>query len=350
MAESGAGGAPPALEGNTTVDEKLSLDPERLGYRSAAAIAADIADNVVEHVRGKVVVVAGSDLLADLADLDATYVSLETIEREFASIATAAAAASKPNAVTLKAAAATAGVAAALPAVGALVNTALGLVGAFREDVEYKAANVRVDALAFELALASKLKEKGASKVYVPRLMISASAPAAKDPLTSRIARVIDARQSAWQALAPLVTELALLEARLDEAIMKKDEQATRQLGAQVASTRRAVEPISVPFGRIDQRFSDMRSRWSDTAPNADITGLARLLRAEAIRSLSPVYVHVSVVASGGYTRTMKNLWRTMFWHDGVSFAGGAVARWAVLESDGAITLAGIADAKTVES
>jgi hypothetical protein len=62
---------------------------------------------------------------------------------------------------------------------------------------------------------------------------------------------------------------------------------------------------------------------------------LARLLRAEAIRVRQPAFLNAAVVASGGHNRIIRNLFRMLFLGDGLSFAGGATVRWALLGSDG---------------
>jgi hypothetical protein len=69
---------------------------------------------------------------------------------------------------------------------------------------------------------------------------------------------------------------------------------------------------------------------------------LARLLRAEAIKTEEPIYLHAVVVSSGGHHRIARSLWRTMFYGDGLTFVGGATVRWSLLAADGSIEKGGI--------
>jgi hypothetical protein len=92
--------------------------------------------------------------------------------------------------------------------------------------------------------------------------------------------------------------------------------------------------------------LSDLQTQWNQTDAASGMTVLARLLRAEAIRKLDPLYLHAAIVTSGGYNRITHNLFRTLFVGDGLSFTGGTVARWALLEDDGTVKLGGIASAQ----
>src|SRR4051812_1799248 len=78
------------LEGKTTIDDKLLFEPTRLSYQCAARIAERIAGQVMESIRGKVVVIAGVDFLADLANLNAAVAVLEALERDYMGLVTVA--------------------------------------------------------------------------------------------------------------------------------------------------------------------------------------------------------------------------------------------------------------------
>jgi hypothetical protein len=72
------------------------------------------------------------------------------------------------------------------------------------------------------------------------------------------------------------------------------------------------------------------------------------MLRAEqlSITLKGAVYLHAAVVSSGGHNRVSRSLLRILFFGDGLSSMGGAVARWALLEADGAVTTGGIRAAR----
>jgi hypothetical protein len=77
-----------------------------------------------------------------------------------------------------------------------------------------------------------------------------------------------------------------------------------------------------------------MEKLWVQADPATGLTVLPRMLRAESLRGFGAALLHSAIVASGGNTRTMLNLWRTLWSGDGMSFSGGAVARWALVTPD----------------
>jgi len=338
-------------EGKTTIDDKMFFGPERLSYQSAADIAQQICARVAPSVQGKLVVIAGTALLADFANLQAVYLTLESLERDYQSLAIHGQDVAKRRVAerlrsesfsTLLAPTAATGAIAGVAPVTAGLSAALGLVSLFREDVEYHGAKTSVDALAFELALGAKLKLSGAQKVFVPDLMVLPLTEDKKGMLRSLLERVQTAKGAAWASAGPLIAQLVRLEAALDQAALEKKQEAVNQLSADVSDLRRDMEPITVPLGRADQRLADLQAQWNQTDQTTGLSLLARLLRAEAIRNENACYVHAAVVSSGGHHRISHNLLRMIFLGDGLSFTGGAIARWALLGNDGSIEDGGI--------
>ena len=347
--------SPPAtsvtpLKGTTSIDDKMFFDPERLSYESTVQIAKKIAGEVEGSVKDKIVVIAGTRLLADFANLEAVYVLLECLRRDYNSIAEEVQSRAKPKpqpAVHLETfVSGAAAVAAAVPSVvtpaTAVVGAALGLISLFRQDVEYHGEKTAIDALAFEIALAAQIRRCGALGVYVPDLVVLAAPEGENSALQKHLNDVHKAKADAWTLVGPMVSELVRLEGELDKAAKKKDQAALDQLSVGVSSLRRDLAPVVDPLGRLDQRLSDLENQLNQTEPSSGLVALARLLRAEALRLQEPVYVHATVVSSGGYYRISRNLFRTLFMGDGLSFAGGATARWALLAKDGSIERGGI--------
>lgn len=349
------------LEGKTTLDDKVSFEPTRLSYRCAERLAARIADAIASLVNGRKVVVAGVPFLTDLANFNALGATLDGLRKDYESLEASAqrferlrlgiGVDKKSGAAPLPA---DLGEAANLDAKDAAakmkllsapvllgVQTALGLVSLLRSDVEYVGAMTVIDPLAFELGLAVALQRKKAEAVFVPELAV-VSPTAAGGSLVNRIERVQKAKRSAWAAIAPTVAELARLDVELVEAEADKDQRAVDRLAAQQAVLHRELDPISEPLSRADQRLSELWSQWDKVDEHSGLTVFARLLRAEALNALAPVYVHATVVASGGHHRVSRSLWRTMFSGDGLSAMGGAIVRWAVLGSDGTVLEGGI--------
>jgi len=340
------------LQGKTTIDDKMFFDPERLSYESAARIAERIAREINNDVKSKTVVIAGTRLLADFANLQATYVLLDSLRRDYESIGAQAQSLlgqkapqeealesfmSKPLGVVAGT------VASVISPATAAVGAALGLVSLFRQDVDYHGEKTLVDALAFEIALAAEVKIVGATDVYVPDLVVLAALDNEKSLLQIRINQVQRAKATAWACVGPLISQLVRLEGELDEAAKNKVQSTVDRLSVEVSNMRRDLAPVSDPLGRLDQRLSDFENQLNQIEPTSGLLALARLLRAEALQFRKPIYLHATVVSSGGYYRVTRNLFRTLFWGDGLSFAGGAIARWALLKNDGAITSGGIA-------
>ncbi len=186
---------------------------------------------------------------------------------------------------------------------------------------------MEVDPLAFEITLAASVKAGGASKVFVPDLMAIPLAEATEGSLRDRIGKVQNAKARAWAAVGPLIIEMVKLEAQLDEAARTGDQELFDKLSAQVSNMRRDLQPVSDPLSRADQRFAELQNQWNKTVEPSGLSQLARLLRAEAIHAMNPLYLHAQVVLSGGHHRISQHLLRMLFLGDGLSFAGGAISQ-----------------------
>jgi hypothetical protein len=352
MADTASNAATP-LQGKTSIDDKMFFDPERLSYKGAAHIAGKIACKIREQVHGRVVVIAGTRLLADFANLQAVYAILDELRREYSSISDQAQAPVAPIApkeskiidegfvddavgAVAKAAAST------ITPVTTAVGAALGLVSLFRQDVEYHGEKTVVDALAFEIALAAQVHHHGAEKVFVPDLSVLPALKIEDSRLQDSLNEVLKAKADAWTAVGPMISDLVRLEGELDQAAQAKKQDDLDRLSIEVSNMRRDLAPIADPLGRLDQRLADLQSQLNQVEPTTGLIELARLLRAEWLRVKNPTYLHAAVVSSGGSYRITRNLFRTLFMGDGLSFSGGTTVRWALLEEDGSVALGGI--------
>lgn len=357
MAESGAAFKPPE-QGKTTIDDKMFFEPVRLSYESSSLLAKRIASRIAERVAGQSVVIVRESLLADFANLNATYLTLQQLRNEYDALAQRAAGAIPTPAFSkegvksrgfvkesLAATAAVAGVAtAAVAASGPLapvVGAALGLVALLRQDVEYHGEQTTVDALAFEIALANDLKAAGATRVVVPDLTLLPPSTG-EDSIQVQLAAVQEARNRAWTEITPLIAELAGLERELDEATRAKAQQEIDALAPRITAARRDLDPLALPLERADQKLTDLQTQWAQADQATGMSVLARMLRAESLHSLDPIYVHAAVIASGGHHRISRNLFRMVFMGDGLSFQGAAIVRWAMLGRDGSLLEGGI--------
>jgi hypothetical protein len=338
------------LEGKTTIDDEMFFEPERLSYQSADAIAARIAETLKENVHGQTVVIAGTALLSDFANLQAVYLTLRSVAKDYESIATVGRSLAESRllapAESLLAMAHESLVAnflsTAIAPATSVISATLGLLSFFREDVEYHGAKTTMETLAFEIALAAKLKSAGAGNVIVPDLMVISTARIDGNSISVLLAHAQKAKAQAWEAAGPMISELLRIEGELDQAAREKNQSRFDELSLQVSDLRRDMQPISEPLSRSDQRLADLQNQWNKVDEASGLTLLARLLRAEILQAEKHLYLHAKVISSGGHHRVSRSLFRTLFLGDGLTFAGGAIVRWALLKNDGSVTRGGI--------
>jgi hypothetical protein len=346
MAESETSVTP--LEGKTTIDDKMFFEPERLSYQCAVDIAAEIAENVKAEVTNQTVVIASTQLLADFANLQAAYTTLETLAQDYENVASLGREFTMRRSLTVMEesvvpdAVIGAALTSAIAPATTLVNAALGLVGFFREDVEFHGARTTVDTLAFEITLAAHLKQVAGTKVIIPDLKVGSAVITTEGSLSFRLAKVQKAKSAAWALIAPMITELVQLEAELERVAREGNQSEFDRISAQISDLRRDMQPVSEPLARSDQQLADLQKQWSQRDDVSGVSELARLLRAEAILDVKPIYLHAKVVSSGGHHRISRSLLRSIFVGDGLSFAGGATARWALLTETGEVLKGGI--------
>lgn len=326
-------------QGRTTIDDKLTFEPERLSYVAAVRVAALITADVANDIQGQAVVIARDTFLADLSNLAAAKVQLGLLADDYRSVSESLA----PS--ELEGAALTRSLDVAAQGVTVGVQAALGLASLLREDVDLRGVPTKVDALAFEIALAQQLRTARAARVVIPDLTVMREPVSAADSLQAKWQAMQDARQAAWRAAAPLLAELGAADAALDAATRNNATSEIDRLSREVFAIRRRVEPLTETLGRADRRLGELQAQW-DKADTTGLTLLARLLRAEVIDAPRPKYLHAAVVASGGHHRVSRHLLRLIFLGDGVTSMGGVVVRWALLESDGAFVKGGIRAAR----
>jgi hypothetical protein len=334
-------------EGKTSIDDKMFFEPERLSYRAAARLAAKVCKSIGGTVKDRVVIVGGTALLVDLFNLKAILVSLRCFEDDYRTLTVIKQRRQPPveeaTAEVLEVPA-IAGLGTAVTAAIPALNGALGILSFFREDVDYRGIRTVVDPLAFELALAGELKSTGKAKeVFVIDLLVPKSRSSG---LADKLSAVHQARTAAWQTAAPQIAEMARLDAELDRAARAGKQDLVDTLASQIAGIRRDLDPMTQPLSRLDRRLDDLESALNRVDDKSGLTTMARLLRAEAICTAYPeaYLVHAAVVASGGHHRITRHLLRLLFLGDGLSFLGGAVVRWALVNHTGAIERAGIND------
>ncbi len=304
------------LAGTTTVDEKVVFEAQRLSYDAARVIAEKIAFRISGRTRDQIVIIAGTQLLADMSNLVAIKAVLEELVREYSALGDTVEkqpAAEQGSLVkdARSPAAFTTVLSSTLAAATAAVQSALTLVALFRQDVDYKGIAITLDTQAFEIELAGRVRMHKAREVIVPDFAVFTAPHGEEGSLLSLLANVRSARSRVL---------LAALGKDMDvEPDAKK-------------------ESFASAVAEVDKRLSDLETQLTKSDLDGfGLTLLARLFRVENLMAKSAMFVHARVVLAGGSNRVQRSLWRSMFSGDGLSSTGGAVVTWAILSTAGAV-------------
>jgi len=336
------------LEGTTTIDAQVVFEAQRLSYDASRIIAEKIARRISERTKGREVVIAGTQLLADISNLVAIKAVLEELADDYDALAELAHASvpvyKAPVAAgivdlrsTFSTADAVGAITSGFGAVTAGVQGALTLVELFRQDVDYKGVPIAIDTLAFELELASRLRMHKARDVFVPSFAVFAAPVRGESAFRTLLQKAHAARSRVLRTVGPKkpVPKTKAEHILADIDALHHEHPDVEESGRIPLATP---EQIHDALAEIDKRFSDLQAQLEKAdADGSGLTLLARLFRIETIMSRSPMFVHARVVLAGGNNRVQRSLFRTLFTGDGLSSTGGAVVSWAILSPYGAI-------------
>jgi hypothetical protein len=367
-----------ALEGKTTVDDKMVFEPQRLSYEAARSIAEKIARRISGRTRDRHVVIAGTQLLADLSNVVATKSVLEELAGEYDSLARAVSTSTSvvPLGHYYSRGRQTEYVQLAVPSfdtISAGVKGAFTLLSLFRQDVDYTGVPVSIDTLGFEIELAARIRMHKAKEVLIPDVAVLHVVDVGASAMRASIERVKSARSACISAMSEKAAKepkaskpwrpFEHLLTRNDLEVQHREGDERGGDAEQGMIEHGIVEPLPerpdlteiVPppaprldvvldvLAQIDQRYNDLESSLAKMDPGGTgLTVLARLLRAESLSARAPMLVHARVLTAGGSNRVSRSLFRTMFTGDGLSSCGGAVVSWAILSEHGAVEDGGI--------
>ena len=332
---------PQPLAGQTTADEKMTFEPERLSYQSACELADSIAAAIPTDDKHKRIVIASLADLADLANLRGALAMLDLLEQDYRQIGESAQTAAGRRTVKSLAVTNLLPPVTALSGIATVISAGLGIASLFRRDVSYAGSPTSVDAIAFEIAVAAELKKLNFDHVLIPALGVFPAAPPG-DSLKDKLRKLESAKFAVWQIVQPMVSELVTLDTQIDLASRAKDQPKIDRLTIEINALRADLAPLTEPLAALDQRWSQIQGDWQKTSPDTGLTGFARLLRAEVVQRGDPVYLHAAVVSSGGYRRISRSLFCTIFTGDGLTFTGGVIIRWALLNASGEFQAGGL--------
>jgi hypothetical protein len=332
-----------ALDGKTTLDGKMFFEPERLAYESTNTIAAAISATVEPLVKDqRPVVITAGEFLADLSNLTAVDAQLTNVVEQYATCKRLGAAINSPTPESLSAAAA--GIAGIIGPAVTVLTSAIGLVSLFRENVDLSGVKTDMDQLAFRIVVAARLK---VGNITVRLYETELPSPVNASPLLEALKDAENARAEAWEALAPHLAALAEAQAKLDAAArVQNNAAAVDQAAKEVTAKRQKITPVTNLLERADAQLASLRAHLEKVDEKSGMMTLGKLLRAERAKRDNAYILHVGVVAAGGHHRVAHSLFRR---RDSVGATGGAVARWAFLDSDGTFLAGAVSDAQLHE-
>jgi hypothetical protein len=360
---------PAKLEGKTEIDDKLSIECELLSYRAASYIADAIACELLRHVADDTTVVLVDEPAHAALHLQQAFVlQVELLEESFAR------AEDMLGEETLKAKAKAKGleetvskmVVPGLGAASAVAGSVLDFLGLFRADVSYKGRQTTVSQKALMLEIArSLLALRGTRKfqVFYPRLALFAlgtEESASHRLIRQRLDPMLEVRARVEAALGSVRREVARRERAISDRLKRsrkrsEGEPLSPNTGLEkeiqeVLDLRLRMEAARKIFEQADAQLSAMWIGLQKPDEKSGRTGLQLLQEAEEMRArfrdkanakANALMLHTEVVAAGGSYKIIRNLWRTLFWADGLRYSGGAVVAFAVFDADANVVIAG---------
>src|ERR1700675_1259757 len=365
------------LEGTTTIDDKLSIECDILCYASVNNIAFQIALEFNKIRESGALVIILDDTSKQALHLVRVLVwQTDFLIQEFARAAQEAApqvpalaeAAAPQVRVPMEGETMLEGFVPALPAVTAIKTAAtaatdvgrsvIDLLSLFRTDTSYAGRTVTVNENSLMLSLAGKLVERQHSVIY-PKLLLFPPSPAvsqsAKD-FQNLLQALLDARDDANEAVRALASRVAVATQELSSVYKKHTHRRNRQeltTDHVLASREQQLIKDRLQLAGWQKWFTDLDSQLQAllkalNAPDANGVVLLQMLQiAQELLSRfneapeNTYFLHAEVVSSGGSYRIRRNLFRTLFWSDGLSYSGGAIVSYAFFDSNAVIVKSG---------
>ncbi len=334
----GKGGAKPVppkpLEGTTTIDDNMVFEVEALSHVAVSHLAAKIAKSIKDNTNASAdlpvrVIFLGEGLPQALEFSRTFSVQLKLLQDAFDSALKLAQEGLAPLSAPLQPAAVAGGTTAASGfGLTAAVGGALNLLALFRQNTSYFGRKVEITEPAIVVELARCLRQHKGISFYWPGLGLSHDsvlATSSAPPFLEDVQRAMGRRDQATAGIHNLAV-----------AIGKLDKEA-----AELPAARFALDRAHELFDSADSVLRRLTTSLSKADAETGVTPLQLLQRAHDVRNQiitadgKVYFLYVRLEAAGGSYRIRRNLFRTLFWKDGLSFSGGAVVSYALLETNG---------------
>jgi hypothetical protein len=296
-----------ALEGTTTIDDKVLIESYMLSYEALGGIAGSIKAGVsAANPAPRTIFIFSEKDVASLRELRAFLSQIELIGRAFEN--------AKPPQVHKTVLASVIGVGAV--AVTA-VKTLIDLIALFRTDTEIKGVETTLDDVALVAMVAHQLE---GIEVFDPQIMPLGitSSSFSSSTVVQELEGLYSKRQDAQKAVADAI---AVLDTTIPDPEARK---------AQAAAL---MEPLTKAEAFF-QTFHDALLKVDETSGTSE---LARLLWVEELaaklRGRDCYVLYLKIVKAGGSNRVTRNL----FTGSKLSHSGGAIVTYLLFRADGSI-------------
>ena len=325
--------------GDTTIDEKLTIDVELSCYAQLRGVIDVVKKRITERTDPPVPQQTTHIFFLDSAlrtalDLVATIgVQLANLKNAYAGAAATAtgalAALAAPALPTNRQTPAFVAFTALAPVAvaSAAADAAVALIGALKRDTRYFGRQVVIPEQAFALALAHAWETSPSVEFHYPTLFVPPTATREqlmKDVVTAFDA-AIEERKGASQALSALLAHVS----RLDP------------VASAFLTAKPALDTARDQFDAAETVFDTVSTRLGKADEKTGLTGLQLMERAAFVASIASdpaarsFYLFAQVVSAGGAFRTVNNFFRALVRSDGLEHSGGCIVTFALFDTNG---------------
>ncbi|WP_371763808.1 hypothetical protein [Massilia sp.] len=215
-----------------------------------------------------------------------------------------------------------------------LIGVALELASLFKSDNNITGSDVTVDDFAMNSLMAEKLKARGFSIAYPPLFFPNLLEPAPLAPTTQTEQTFKNLNDGAFN-LSQFVKRMNDKKMALTAAREKASTKCKAIYDDDIANVDDAQAKASAAQTAINQILTGLTT----TDPQSGLTTLQNLTYAEqlGVTFQSASILQVKSIAAGGNTQTKTGTFSTT-----LSFSGGVVLTYMLIEKDGSISTSGV--------
>jgi hypothetical protein len=360
-----------ALQGSTTIDDKVSIEAEILAFQAVGKIAKQIRSEFdakfpnLKDEEKYCIILLDDTISPALAAQQALCLSLDLISQDFKSVISGAGATPKLNVqpsetfesrtelpkTNLEFAMAPAAVSSGFAAASSVGRAAIDFLSLLRQDTSYFGRSYTVKDTAVALEFLRGLVARPDVECFYPKLMLYRAAETTQrslERLEGRLRAVQNLRDRAKQSLQDLSRDT--LELQLEISPPKPQHhpsgQELMELSTQLIEKRIRLDASQKLYDAAADKLDKTLAGLNIAEANGITVGetiekAEEILSRFQIHKLRTIFLYVEAVALAGGYRVRSNLWRTLFNSDGLSYSGGAIVTYAFINSKAELVLCG---------